>query len=177
MAKIDLSSIEGYEEMSAEDKLKALTEYEFEVPEDNSSEMNKLKTALSKANAEAASWKKQLRSKQSEDEAAEAERIAAEKEKDELIKTLQREKTVAANKSAYLAMGYDDELATKSAEALTDGDITKVFEYQKTFNDGYKRSIESSTLNKQPTLSQGNPISQKKLEEEQQKKLRKYFGL
>ena len=175
MAKIDLSSIEGYEEMSAEDKLKALTEYEFEVPEDNSSEMNKLKTALSKANAEAASWKKQLRSKQSEDEAA--ERIAAEKEKDELIKTLQREKTVAANKSAYLAMGYDDELATKSAEALTDGDITKVFEYQKTFNDGYKRSIESSTLNKQPTLSQGDPISQKKLEEEQQKKLRKYFGL
>lgn len=177
MAKIDVSTIENYENMSVEEKLKALTEYEFTVPEDNTSEMDKLKTALSKANAEAASWKKQLRSKQTADEAAEAERLASEKEKDDLIKTLQRDKAVSTNKSAYLAMGYDEELATKSAEALVDGDLNKVFEYQKSFNDGYKKSIESSVLDKQPDLSNGKPLTQKAIEEEERKKMRQYFGL
>ena len=49
--KIDVSKIDGYAEMSAEDKLKALEEYEFETPiitKDSSEEVKNLKDALSK---------------------------------------------------------------------------------------------------------------------------------
>ena len=75
MAKIDVSKIEGYSEMSAEDKLKALEAYEFETPAPKESEeTTRLKAALSKANSESAEWKRQLREKQTESERAEAER-------------------------------------------------------------------------------------------------------
>ena len=80
--KFDVSKIEGYAEMSAEDKVKALEEYEIEVPKDNTAEVNNLKEALSKANSqtskacsEAAEWKRQYREKQTEQERAEAERV------------------------------------------------------------------------------------------------------
>ena len=67
MAKINTAAIEGYAEMSAEDKLKALEEYEFETPAPKENEeVTKLKTALSKANSEAADWKRQLREKLAE---------------------------------------------------------------------------------------------------------------
>lgn len=55
MAKIDTSKITGYAEMSAEDKLKALEAFEYE---DNAAELEKQKAAVSKANSEAAEWKR-----------------------------------------------------------------------------------------------------------------------
>ena len=63
--KIDTSTINGYAEMSAADKLKALEAYEFEAPaQKDDGEVTRLKAALSKANSEASDWKKQLREKQ-----------------------------------------------------------------------------------------------------------------
>ena len=73
MAKIDTTMIEGYETMSAEDKLKALEEYEFETPAPKENdEVTNLKAALSRANSERAEWKRQFREKQTEAERAEA---------------------------------------------------------------------------------------------------------
>ena len=51
MAKIDTSKIEGYADMTPEQKLAALEGYEYE---DNAAELEKQKNALSKANSEAA---------------------------------------------------------------------------------------------------------------------------
>jgi hypothetical protein len=65
--KIDVSKIDGFEAMSAEDKLAALMGYEFEEPKTpDNSEITKLKAALSKANSEAAEWKRSFREKQTE---------------------------------------------------------------------------------------------------------------
>ena len=55
--------ITGYAEMSAEEKLKALEEFEIETPKDSNEEVTKLKAALSKANSDAAEWKRQFREK------------------------------------------------------------------------------------------------------------------
>lgn len=55
MAKIDTSKIEGYANMTPEQKLAALEGFEYE---DNSAELEKQKNALSKANSEAAEWKR-----------------------------------------------------------------------------------------------------------------------
>ena len=48
--RIDTTKIENYEQMSAEDKLKALEEFDFPAPpeKEESEEVKKLKTALSK---------------------------------------------------------------------------------------------------------------------------------
>ena len=61
--KVDVSKIAGFDEMSAEDKVKAVLEYEFDEPKapDTSAEINRLKAALSKANSESAEWKRALR--------------------------------------------------------------------------------------------------------------------
>ena len=65
MAKIDVSSIDGYENMTAEEKIKTLEAFEYN---DNSTELEKYKSAASKANSEAASWKKKHNELLSEDE-------------------------------------------------------------------------------------------------------------
>ena len=62
--KIDTSKITGYAEMSAEEKLAALEAFEIEAPKSGTDETEKLKAALSKANSEAAEWKRQFREKQ-----------------------------------------------------------------------------------------------------------------
>ena len=61
--KIDTTKITGYAEMSAEEKLKALEEFEIVIPKPDTDEADKLKAALSKANSEAAEWKRQFREK------------------------------------------------------------------------------------------------------------------
>ena len=93
--KIDTSKITGYAEMSAEEKLKALEEFEIETPTDNGDEVTKLRNALSKANSDAAEWKRQFREKQTEQERAEAERAEREKAVEEELRGLRREKTVS----------------------------------------------------------------------------------
>ena len=66
--KVDTSKINGYSEMSAEEKLAALESFEIEVP-NGDGEIEKLKAALSKSNSEAAEYKRQLRAKQTDEEA------------------------------------------------------------------------------------------------------------
>ena len=65
MAKIDITKIEGYAGMTPEQKIAALEAFEFE---DNSSELERYKNALTKANSEAAEWKRKHNDKLSEEE-------------------------------------------------------------------------------------------------------------
>ena len=118
--------IEGYENMSAEEKLKALEGYEVEEP--NTSEVTKLKEALNKASSEASNYKKQLKEKQTEQEQLETERKEKEAEREELLNRLLKEKSVAEHKASFLEKGYSEDLATHSANALVDGDFKSVFD-------------------------------------------------
>ena len=59
----------AYKEGMTEEEISIALE---SVNNSNNAEINKLKSALSKANSEAADYKKQLRTKQSDDEAAAA---------------------------------------------------------------------------------------------------------
>lgn len=175
--KFDVSKIEGYAEMSAEDKVKALEEYEIEVPKDNTAEVNNLKEALSKANSQAAEWKRQFREKQTEQERAEAERAEREKATEEELRTLRRDKTVSGYIAQCLSLGYSQELALKAAEAMADGKTAEIFECQQEFLEAKQREFEATALNKQPTLTVGSPPTAKEAEKESQNKLRRYFGL
>lgn len=175
--KIDVTKIEGYAEMSAEDKLKALEEYEFDAPKDNSAEITNLKDALSKANSQAAEWKRQFREKQTEQERAEAERAEREKAVEDELRSLRRDKTVSGYIAQCLALGYSQDLAVRAAEAMADGNNADIFACQQEFLEAKQKELEANALNKQPTLTVGSPPTAKEAEKESQNKLRGYFGL
>ena len=176
--KIDLAKIENYEQMSAEDKIKALEEYEFEAPAPKESdEVTKLKTALSKANSDAADWKRQFREKQTEAERAEAERKEREQAVEEELRMLRRDKTVAGYVNSCLALGYDKDLALRAAEAMADGNAAEIMDCQQTFLAQKQKELEAIALNRQPTLTVGAPPTADKAEKDATNQMRSYFGL
>ena len=176
--KIDLAKIENYEEMSVEDKIKALEEYEFETPAPKESdEVTKLKTSLSKANSEAAEWKRQFREKQTEAERAEAERKEREQAVEEELRSLRRDKTVAGYVNACLALGYNQELAQRAAEAMADNDAAEIMNCQQEFLAAKQKELEALALNKQPGLSVGAPPTATTAKHEAENERRAWFGL
>jgi len=176
--KIDTSKIENYSDMSTEERLKALEEFEFEppVPKDTD-EVVRLKNALSNANSQAAEYKRALREKQSEQERAEAERAEREKAVEEELRDLRRDKTVSGYLANCLALGYDKDLALKAAEAMADNDAATILACQQEYLDAKTREIEAAALNRQPTLTPGAPPTAKDADLEDKNRLRRYAGL
>ena len=175
--KIDTSKITGYADMTAEEKLKALEDFEYEVPKDSNDEVTKLKDALSKANSEAASWKRQLREKQTEAERAEAERAEREKAVEEELRGLRRDKTVSGYLANCLALGYDKDLALRAAEAMADNDAATILACQQDFLEAKQKELEAAALNKQPSLTSGAPPTATQADKDAINKERRYFGL
>lgn len=156
MSKIDVSKIEGFEEMSAEDKIKALMEAEIEVPNaKDSDDYQKLKNSFNKASSDVADLKKQLKDKMSEQERMEAERKEADAEKDALLKSLLREKEVSGHTADFLSIGFDSDLAKKSAEAMADGDSKTIFANFKTFIENHDKGIKAEVLKSTPAPVSG----------------------
>lgn len=149
--RIDANKIDGFNTLSPEDQVKALLGYDFEVED-----TTKLKNALNKATAEASEYKKALREKQTEQERIEEERKAKEAEREELLKSLMRDKTIADNKAQFLSVGYSDELAKKSAEAMADGNMGEIFSGFKTFLEERDKSIKAELLKGTPAPKGGS---------------------
>lgn len=175
--KIDTSKITGYADMTAEEKLKALEEFEIEDKKDSNDDVAKLKAALSKANSEAAEWKKALREKQTEQERAEAERAEREKAVEEELRGLRRDKAVSGYIANCLALGYDKDLALRAAEAMADNDAATILACQQDFLAAKQKELEATALNKQPGLTPGAPPTSNQAEKEALNKTRSYFGL
>jgi len=125
-------------------------------------EITRLKTALSKANSEAASYKKQLRDKQTPDEAE----VAAQKEaydalvaeRDGLLadkKTLQRTISIAEQTAKLVGIGYDSALAAETATAMIDGDTAKVIENQSKVMDIVRKNAVADKLRNMQTPAPG----------------------
>ena len=150
MAKIDTSKIEGYSAMSAEEKLAILEGLDIN---DGTSEIENYKKMISKANTEAAEWKRKHNALLTEDEKAKAEKDAAFEAMKERVETLEKEKTVATYNASLVAMGYNAELATKAATALADGKINEVFAYMKQHGDNKEKELRAEILKSTPTPS------------------------
>lgn len=153
MAKIDVTLINGYADMTAEEKLAALEAFEYE---DNTSELEKIKSSLSKANSEAKSWKDKYNAKLSDEERKEQESGQELENLRNQVMELQKEKTISGYKAKYLADGYSEQLAEESAKALADGDMEKVFANQKAFLESHDREMKEQLLKKTPGMPGGN---------------------
>lgn len=154
MAKIDTSKIEGYENMTAEQKLAALEAYEYE---DNTAEVDRLRNAVSKANSEAAEWKRKHRDLLSEDEQkkqADAEHLA---EVEKQLAELQKEKKISDYTAQFISTGYDAKLAAETAKALAEGDTNTVFANQQKFMESYSKKLKADALRDTPRPPAGDP--------------------
>lgn len=175
--KIDTSKIAGYADMSAEEKLAALEGLELEAPTPDAGEIQKLKDAVSRANSEAAEYKKQLRAKLSDDEAKAAqdaeEREAMQKE----LEGLRRDKAVGAFQAKFLGLGYDAQSAQKAAKALQAGDFETVFATQEAFIEAAKKSAVAQSLKTQPSLTSGDPLGGEDVESAALASFRKAAGV
>ena len=163
--RIDVNGIEGYAEMTPEEKIAALEGYEFaeadnkEKPKPetakSNSEIERLKAALSRANSEAAESKRQLKARMSAEEQEAAEREERDRKLQEELEQLRKEKTVSGFTAKYLKLGYDEELAVATATAMADGDTDTVFANQAAFIESQKTKYATDSLNKQPGLTAG----------------------
>lgn len=147
MAKIDTSRIDGYANMTAEQKLAALEAFEYE---DSSSEVERLKNLNSKANSEAAEWKRKHNALLSDEEKRKAEEEASAKELQEKYNELLKKTTISDYKAKYLAMGYDEKLATETATALVEGDMDKVFANGEKYKAEMEKKIKADVLRDTP---------------------------
>ena len=158
MARVDVTKIDGYEDMTAEQKLEAVLNYEVEA---TNTEETKYKNLLNKANSEAAEYKRKLKELQeqklTDEEKAKIEREESERALREENEALKKAQKLSEYKANYLANGYNDELATKTAEALLNGDMTTVFANQKTFAESVKAKAKEELLNSTPDPTKGFP--------------------
>lgn len=116
------------------------------LPTDQTSEVERLRKALTAANSDAADWKKKYRETQDETSRTAAEKEEEHKQLLERVAALEAEKAVATYKATYVAMGYDDKLAESTAKAMQSGDMAKVLENQRKFQEATEQRIRSELM-------------------------------
>ena len=116
----------------------------------DSSEIERLKAALSKSNSEAAGYKKQLREKMTEDEQKAQKEAEERAELQEKYDKLLHKTEVSENKASLLALGYEEKLANETAEAMVSGDLEKVFSNQLKHQQNLEKKIRADVLKDTP---------------------------
>lgn len=151
--KIDTKNIEGYADMTAEEKLAALEA--FDLPDPDYSGWVK-KDVADKYASEAASWKKKHREQLSAEEAAKAaleEERAAERAELEELRT---EKAVGEYANQFMSLGYDPVLAKATAQALQKGDMTTLFKNHARFTVDREKALKTELLKNTPAPPAGD---------------------
>lgn len=169
--KIDTSKIDGYESMSAEEKLNAVLGVDIPDVEDIKSELQKNKDLVSQYSSQIADYKKKEKAKLSDDE-----RIKAEN--DELIKDLQKKNEelesmikTTSYVASFMKQGYDEELANESAKALLAGDTEKLFANIEKFNDQLRKKIEADVIKATPRPNDKGKLGNTPMTKEEFQKL------
>ena len=154
MAKIDISKIENFDGLSADELRSYIKGYEYD---DGSKENSELKTQIQKlskskddATSEAAEYKRQLREKQTEAERMEAERLEELNRLKTENETFKQNALLNEYKAQALSMGYSDELASKRAEAMAKGDFNAMAEVDKTFLVLHDKEMEANAIKQSP---------------------------
>lgn len=154
--KIDVTQFEGYADMTAEEKVALFESYEYEDNADALkkalSDAERYKKANSDANTQIAQMKREAKAKLSDDE---KNAIEAQEELQRILNEnaeLKRDKSLSDNKAKFLSLGYDEELATKTATALVDGDMDAVFANQKLHQENTEKKLKADMLKNSPRI-------------------------
>lgn len=151
--KINTDKIQGYSDMTTEEKLKALEGYEMDEP-DYSGYVKK--DVFDKTASDLADYKKQLREKMSADEIKAKEDAEKQEKLQSDYDALVRKVALTENKSKLLGLGYEDKLATETAEAMLEGNLDKVLANQKKHLEAMEKRIREDVLHNTPKPEGGS---------------------
>ena len=154
--KIDTNKIQGYADMTPEEKLKALEAYEIADP-DYTGYVKK--EVFDKTASELADSKKQLREKMSADEIKAKEDAEKQEKLQSDYDALLKKVSISENKAKLLALGYEDKLAGDTAEAMVEGNLEKVFTNQKKHLESVEKKIREDVLHNTPKPEGGSSSS------------------
>ena len=153
MAKIDTTRIEGFSEMTVEQKLAALEAYEIPAP-DYSGYVKK--DVYDKATSDLAEWKRKHNALLSEEDKkkqeSEEELITLRKR----VEEMEKEKLISGHKARFLALGYDETLADETAQAMANGETDKVFANQKKFLESHDKAYKAQLMGQTSTPPAGS---------------------
>lgn len=141
--------IENYENLSPEEKVKALEAYEPDMSG------YVAKSVFDKTASDLAAAKKSLKERMTEDEAKATKEAEERAELLARLEQLEREKSVNNYVTSYLGMGYDEKTAKASAEALVNGDMATVFANQKHHNETREKALRAELLKETPPPAGG----------------------
>lgn len=151
--KIDLSTIEGFDAMSPEDKIRTLLEMEFP----DTSEIDRLKADNQKQKDLITKYTGEISSLKKAQNASLSEADRKTKEQEETLADLQekynellKKSTIGNYASKFIALGYDEDMAIESANALVDGDIDKFFENSVKFKSGLEKQFRAEVVKATP---------------------------
>lgn len=154
MPNIDTSSIEGFQEMTAEQQVKALLALDVPEKVDLTGYIQKKK--FDETASELAAAKKQLKERMTTEEAQKADADKAMQDLQSKYNELVKSSTIANHTARYLALpGYDEKLARETAEALFEGDMEKVFQNQQKANEAHEKEIKAGMMKQEGTLPGG----------------------
>ena len=151
--KIDTSTIEGYADMTPEQKLAALEGLEIANP-DYSGYVKK--DIFDKTASDLAKLKKDNLAKLTEDERAKQERDEEMQRLRDRNAELERINNIAKYKAEYLRMGYDDALASDTAQAWADGNSEKVIANHAAFIAARDKQVKAGLLGSMPLPPAGS---------------------
>ena len=158
MLRIDTNAIEGYEKMTAEEKVSALESYEFSPDGYVKKDLyDKTASDVAKRKKEAEEWKQKHNALLSEDEKKQAEKDEALTAMQKELENLRQEKTVSEHKAGFLGLGYSDELALETAKALATGDTAKVIEIQNNIKKLWNKRSRNNFTNQHPNKGRRKP--------------------
>ena len=120
----------------------------------------KLERAKSKADSEAADWKKKFRATQSAQEVAEAEQAEQKAEIEQKMAAMERELSINRLEKSYIGMGYTSDEAGRMAEAEADGNIDAKMKIMAEVEARKKKDWETDWLKSRPQPSSGTGSSE-----------------
>ena len=173
--KIDFTKIDGYDNMTPEEKVQAIENFEFNLIDKKIFDNKASETA--RYSKEVRALKEQLNSRLSEEEKKQAEKEQEITQLRESYENLLKENKISKAKTEYLSMGMDNELAEATAKAFVNGDETTIFENQRKFIELREKEIKAEMLNNQTVLTNGKPLTDEEKEKQELRQIRGYFGL
>ena len=147
-------------------------------------EIEKLKQSVSNACSDASKhkkesedWKTKYRETLDEAERAKQEREEEFTSMQSQLDTYKANERIATYTAKLIESGFDVDTAKSMALSLPEGVGDEFFTSQKSFFENQKLKAKQESLNAQPTLSSGMPMSGKTAEQMEQEQIRKWFGL
>ena len=146
---------QGTEQQEQEDNIPTVEELMTQLAQERA-ERAKLKNSFDRTSSELADTKKQLKARlTAEEQEAQAKKEADEEHKKYVEGLETKIKTIDATKR-YMGLGMDEKLAEETAAAEIAGDVDKVTDNMKKYQDALIKAKEAEWLKSRPPVNAGH---------------------